>query len=477
MTQRFDSFVMLAEMRTGSNLLEERLNGLDGVTCAGELFNPRFVGAPSREAHLGFDLARREADPLGLLAALRAAPGLGGFRFFHDHDPRALDAVLPDPRCAKIILTRNPLDSYISRLIAAETGQWRLGDVRHQRSAKVRFDPVAFEDHVRTLQGFQTRVQRALQISGQSAFHIGYDDLNEDAVIAGLARWLGVPVPDVPPAARIKPQNPAPPADKLLNPEALAEGIARLDRFDLTRMPGLAVQRDTAPSGARPALRAPVLYLPGIGGPDAAVLDWLAALDGARARDLGAPLSIPELRRWLAAHPDRRCFAVLRHPLLRAHQVYLDQVVRGTRSGVRGYLERIHGVRLPRPARVDAEYSLVLHRQGFLAFLEFVRANLAGQTGLPVRPDWDAQSRVLARSFDDCMPDRLLREPDLGQGLAALAAELKMDPPDYRPPRPERRFSLDAICDSQIEAAGRAAYEIDYRVLGFRAWRDTRGRG
>ena len=37
----FDSFVMFAEMRTGSNFLESNLNALDGVTCLGELFNPK----------------------------------------------------------------------------------------------------------------------------------------------------------------------------------------------------------------------------------------------------------------------------------------------------------------------------------------------------------------------------------------------------------------------------------------------------
>lgn len=46
---------------------------------------------------------------------------LGGFRYFHDHDPRVLDMILDDPGCAKIILTRNPLDSYVSWKIAQAT--------------------------------------------------------------------------------------------------------------------------------------------------------------------------------------------------------------------------------------------------------------------------------------------------------------------------------------------------------------------
>ena len=44
-----------------------------------------------------------------------------GFRLFHDHDRRIWDHVLADTACAKIVLTRNPLDSYVSRKIAAAT--------------------------------------------------------------------------------------------------------------------------------------------------------------------------------------------------------------------------------------------------------------------------------------------------------------------------------------------------------------------
>ena len=58
--------------------------------------------------------AQRDADPSRLIAALCVAPGLNGFRFFNDHDARVLDIALPDPRCAKIVLTRNPVESYVA---------------------------------------------------------------------------------------------------------------------------------------------------------------------------------------------------------------------------------------------------------------------------------------------------------------------------------------------------------------------------
>ena len=121
----FTSFVVLAEMRTGSNFLETNLNGIEGISCLGEAFNPHFIGYPNQDTLLGLDKSARDADPLGLLTRIREAPGgISGFRYFHDHDPRILDAVLDDPACAKIILTRNPLDSYVSWKIAQATGQW-----------------------------------------------------------------------------------------------------------------------------------------------------------------------------------------------------------------------------------------------------------------------------------------------------------------------------------------------------------------
>ncbi|MEM9636811.1 MAG: nodulation protein NodH, partial [Pseudomonadota bacterium] len=115
MTGRFDAFVVFAEMRTGSNFLETNLNAFDGITCHGEAFNPHFIGYPNRDALLDVTLDQREGDPMILLQRLLApSPQMHGFRYFHDHDPRVLDAVLDNPRCAKIILTRNPAESYVS---------------------------------------------------------------------------------------------------------------------------------------------------------------------------------------------------------------------------------------------------------------------------------------------------------------------------------------------------------------------------
>ena len=69
MPPKFTSFVLFAEMRTGSNFLEANLNSFAGVTCHGEAFNPHFIGRKDHAEFLGLTMADREADPFALLRA------------------------------------------------------------------------------------------------------------------------------------------------------------------------------------------------------------------------------------------------------------------------------------------------------------------------------------------------------------------------------------------------------------------------
>ena len=189
----FDCFVVFAEMRTGSNFLETNLNAFDGITCLGEAFNPHFIGYPEQGAVLGVSQAQRDADPGVLLARIREqADGLAGFRSFHDHDPRVLDTLLDDLACAKIILTRNPADSYVSWKIAQATGQWKLTDVKRRKQGTAEFDADEFSRHLEALQAFQMLLLNRLQTSGQTAFYVAYEDLQSVEVMNGLARFLGV---------------------------------------------------------------------------------------------------------------------------------------------------------------------------------------------------------------------------------------------------------------------------------------------
>ena len=172
---RFEYFVVFAEMRTGSNLLEASLNALEGVSCHGELFNHHFVGQPGKDRAFGVSLADRDAEPIGLLTAMRHADrDLPGFRFFHDHDPRIKDYALRDSKCAKIVLTRNPLDAFISRKIAAKTNQWRLSDGKDRKDARVGFDMAEFQTYLSERSEFQADLRAGMQEAGQTAFAVTY---------------------------------------------------------------------------------------------------------------------------------------------------------------------------------------------------------------------------------------------------------------------------------------------------------------
>jgi hypothetical protein len=451
-------------MRTGSNFLEANLNALPGVTSHGEVFNPHFIGKKDVTELFGITLADREANPKPLLRKLRSATdGLPGFRFFHDHDPRVLDLVLADPDCAKIVLTRNPLDSYVSWGQARATGQWKLTDARRLKSARARFDPGEFESHLTQTQAFHQRILRALQTSGQTAFVLDYDDLTSVEVLNGLAAFLGVEARLKAVDDTLKKQNPEPLAAKLENPAELAPALARADLFALARTPLFEPRRPAAVPTALAAAGAPLLFFPVPAAPVGAIRGWLTALGG-----LVEGFDRQTLRAWLRDCTGHRCFTVLRHPLLRAHVAFRDGIVSGKLVDHRRTLIRAYKARLPDPGQPFADADA--ERAAFLVFLHYARLATLGQVGQRVDPSWASQTAVV-QGFAGFQPlDHLVREDRLPEALAALAAEVGADPPPPPPPDPAAG-ALDAIHGPDLEAAAEAAYPRDYTGFGFGRWR------
>lgn len=476
MTDRFDYFVVFAEMRTGSNFLEANLNALEGVTCHGEAFNPHFIGYPNRTEILGLTKDARDADPLRLLSTIRdATDGLGGFRYFHDHDPRALTPILDDPRCAKIVLTRNPLDSYVSWKIAQATDQWKLTNVKRRKDGTARFDAAEFEQHVAGLQAFQVELMNALQTRGQTAFYVDYEDLQSLDVMNGLAAWLGVVSRLEALDSTLKRQNPAALEDKIENFDEVAEGLSRLDRFNLTRTPNFEPRRGAAIPGYVAAPEAPLIYLPVRGGPEAAVHRWLAALDGASEDRLRAKFTQKELRQWKRRNRTHRSFTILRHPVARAHAAFCQKILSdgpGSFTHIREVLRKTYKV--PVPARGPGKsYDRVAHHDAFLAFLDFVKANLAGQTNVRQDAHWCTQAAVLQGMGDFALPDMVIRESEMPALLPSLAARVGY--PDAPVPEADDHggpFALSDIYDGDIESRASEIYQRDYMMFGFRAWGD-----
>jgi hypothetical protein len=454
---------MFAEMRTGSNFLEANLNALPGVTCHGEVFNPHFIGAKDQTELFGIDLAARDADPWAMLRHLRQqTEGLAGFRFFHDHDPRVVDPVLNDPACAKIILTRNPVESYVSLLIARETGQWKLTNAAKLKTTRVHFDAAGFEAHLAELQAFQIRLMHGLQTTGQTAFYIDYEDIHDLEVLNGLAAFLGVPARLQAVDEQLKKQNPAEIAQKVVNPAQMEAALAQLDRFNLARTPNFEPRR----AAAIPSFVAGggLLYMPVRGGPEAEVRDWLARYGGGLTTDF----TQKSLRHWKRTTGQHRSFTVLRHPVARAHAAYVQLVLERGAPELRQAIQRATKADLPRPgAAHDAE----AHRAGFLAFLRWAKLNLSGQTAQRVDPHIASQTAVLQGFAQFQGADVVLREDRLAEGLAFLAAEVGQAGPPAPQIAPDPR--LAAIHDAEIEETTREAYARDYMGFGFGPWRQA----
>ena len=461
MTQGFRSFVIFAGMRTGSNLLEATLNAVKRVTCFGEAFNPYMMGWPGKDEMLGITRAAREADPLSLLAKLTDKPGhLPGFRYFHDHDPRVLEPIIQDRGCAKIILTRNPLDSYVSTRLAWETNQWKLNESEMPIPARITYDGDEFRRSLSEAEEFRRHVVSRLQATGQTAFHLGFDDLRDGDVITGLLHWLGrTDLARVEPARDQVPQNPQELAQKVANFDAMQADLRDMDPFLLHRLPVFEPRRGPAvPSFLGADAGRGLLFMPVKGGPEQAIRDGLD-----RLCPVADGFTQSTLRQWKRARSGHRSFTVLRHPLLRAWEAF-DHLLAGGNPEQREVLRRLHRVALP-PDDALAALTGDARIAVFADFLGFLRRNLNGQTSLPTHPTWASQTEVLSGFARFATPDMVVREDRLTEDLDHLSrmagiADAKLETVAPAP-------VPDALRDKALIDAAQAAYLRDYVTFGF----------
>ena len=455
-----NSFVIFAEMRTGSNLLEATLNKIKRVTCFGEAFNPYMLGWPDTDQIRGVTQAERDADPARLLKAITTREDhLSGFRYFHDHDPRVLDAIMANRRCAKIVLTRNPVDSYVSTELARATNQWKLNQTETPIPAAITYDGPAFRQTLSDIQEFQARILRGLQISGQTAFWLNYDDLRDTEVMTGLLHWLGRnDLERVEPASDQVPQNPREMSEKVTNIAEMQTDLAAMDPFQLSRIPTFEPTRGPAvPSFIASEAGGGALYLPVRGGPQNAVTSWLKAGGAGLVRDF----TQNSLRGWLRDHPRHRSFTVLRHPLRRAWAAF-THLVTSAPAELRQQMRDTQRVALPEDAALPA-MSAEDQARAFADFLVFLKRNLSGQTGLQVLPIWASQTEVLAGFSRFITPDLILREDSLPRDLSWLAEAVGLP----AAPPPQAEAMPDFLTEKSLQRAARAAYLRDYVQFGF----------
>jgi hypothetical protein len=362
----------------------------------------------------------------------------------------------------------------VSWKIAQATGQWKLTNVAKRKEGLAEFDADEFAEHLDRLQGFQITLLHALQTTGQTAFYLDYEDLQDLDVMNGLAAWLGVSARLAELDRSLKVQNPEPLSAKVANFAAMQAALAGLDRFNLTRTPNFEPRRGAAVPSYVAGARTPLLHLPVRGGPERAVTDWLAALDGVWRDALQTKFTQGTLRAWQKDHPGHRCFAVIRHPVARAHAVFCDRILptgKGAFGEVRQTLRKVHKLPLPKD-NPGPDWTRAQHQEAFLAFLRFAKMNLAGQTAIRVDAHWASQAQLI-QGFGDFAPaDVILREDEMEVWLPALAMQMgHTNPPLPATAAPDQPYALADIWTPEIEAATEAAYGRDYATFGFGAWK------
>lgn len=474
MVHQFTSFVIFAEMRSGSNFLEANLEAFEEITCFGEAFNPVFIGTHRDRPILDINREKRDEDPLALFDAIRNLFGsLAGFRYFYDHDPRIFDEIIKDRCCAKVILTRNPVDTYVSLKIAYQTDEWRLGNSPKQKIAQVDFDAREFEKHLKTQQEFQLKVLNALQVSGQTAFYIGYDDIGNIDVINGLARYLGVAETRDRLNKVLKKQNPTPISEKVRNHEKMAQALARLDFFNLSDIPNFEPRRGPNVPSYIICPKSPLMFLPLSSGPVDEVISWMCAVDDVASDQLLTDLTQNEVKSWKRQQPNHRSFTVVRHPLLRAHEAFCQCILPvGDHRFAHLRESLINRYKLPLPPDgPDKAYDLATHKAAFSGFLTFLSRNLSGQTAIRVDPAWATQSQSIQGFAGFTMPDRIIRENEMHKELAQLADAIGIQAvPAIADPKGDQPYALVEIYDDKLEELARKAYQRDYVNLGFGSW-------
>lgn len=469
MQSDFDYFVIFAEMRTGSNLIESTLSMVPGIACHGEAFNPAHIGGPNIDQILGITMAERQSDPMKLLDRIRNAEGLNGFRFFFDHEPRVLDAILDDPRCAKIVLTRNPVESFVSLRIANATRRWKMTNVKHRTTSQPVFRFEEFESFLAERQAFQLRLLNALQVSGQSAFYLDYEDSLRIDVINGLLRFLGVDAEVARISNKLVRQNPEDMEQKVRNYPEMEAALRRIDWANLSRTPNFEPRRGPGSPQAVAAAGAPLLYVPIRPTPDEELRDWLSRLGSG---GLVEGFNNMTLRAWKRERPGHRSFTLLRHPLARANDAFSEVLTSSAYTEIRTALRKRHEVPIPLEDEIEA-LSDEAYRAALLAFLKFVKVNLNGQTSIRQDALWASQWSVIQGFAQFATPDLLAREERIGDDLAYLTRAAGIDdapPPPAAAGTGPALVPLARIHDVALENAARDAYGRDYISYGFRNW-------
>lgn len=232
-------FVIFGAMRSGSNLLQEKLNYFEDIICLGELYNPSFVGVDrphiNSYEYAGYSRNDKESrknrqdDPFLLLEKVtdeaHKENKFIGFRVFDEHNKFIRRTLINDTRVKKIILHRNLVDSYISLELARQTGQWVKRDNKNSEIKTIHFDINDFEKYTLKMKSFFNNVIKRLNDTGQEYLVVDYNDVLDNNKIKKLAEFIGTNKDFTQKETKLKKQNSATKEDIISNYTEVKEYI------------------------------------------------------------------------------------------------------------------------------------------------------------------------------------------------------------------------------------------------------------
>ena len=128
---------------------------------------------------------------------------------------------------------------------------------------------------------------------------------------------------------------------------------------------------------------------------------------------------------------------------------------------------------MPIPGQEPNEnWDLAAHREAFIAFAQFVKMNLSGQTSIRVDAHWCSQAQAISNMAEFALPDMVVREDQMAEMLPILAISAGVEAPQIPDLTPEDPlfFNLADIYDAEVEDAVQDAYQRDYLMFGFESW-------
>ena len=448
MTAKPRYFVIFGAMRTGSNLLERTLGTLPDVAVHGELFNGGFIGGPGTEEYLGWSLADRDSDPVGFLQTVIASEPhrLPGMRMFNGHNDRAVCHALADPTCARIILTRSAVESWVSLQIARETNQWILRNPGRRVSARISFDAAAFTSYRNELVHYYSWIEEEMRQAGTGAFRIDYRELENPDAVARAARHIGSAHRPVE-AAPIHRQNPEPMSEKVVNFQEMVDFLGHEEPAWRAVPPPLV-----SPAEVLIARGAPLAHAMMPGGGSGAALGLMQRIDRQR---FGIPAEPREYRPQSGSKRNafqrvrtakelefalagRSVFTIVRHPFARLHAGFLADLfgegwgsnpIRRALQDRVGPLPSLSMIEDDRTSELSrADFTQARHQSTFNAYLDLAQATQTGRSNLPMRPIWQTQRALVDAWMDLIGWVDVIRFEDFSGFAERLSFLLRIDP-------------------------------------------------